>query len=298
MTLLLRRCQRQRLGTAIAVVCLLFQFCLVVSDGSNNPESLATTVADAAVASDTTKLLPASTVEGHRIPPELSPWDLYPNLLNITDDDRKRFHPVVKFPMVWQDVEQDDDNEPTRNVWGRNRRQRRRVPNYQVMDLRRVSSEAGLAPEEETREARRRGRRSEAAAHHQTGYDLRGFSVGRYDENRLELYESDMFDDDTHTVDGFQGHRTVHMGMDLQGPLGTKVFSLCAGKVHSAGYNADRGDYGNVIVIEHDLGNNRSLWALYGHLDPSVAQRLKPGDKIRKGQFLGKLGDIHENGGW
>ena len=28
---------------------------------------------------------------------------LYPNILNIIDDDRRKFHPVVKFPHVWSE---------------------------------------------------------------------------------------------------------------------------------------------------------------------------------------------------
>eukprot|EP00545_Synedropsis_sp_CCMP1620_P000827 CAMPEP_0119020574 /NCGR_PEP_ID=MMETSP1176-20130426/24352_1 /TAXON_ID=265551 /ORGANISM="Synedropsis recta cf, Strain CCMP1620" /LENGTH=308 /DNA_ID=CAMNT_0006975027 /DNA_START=55 /DNA_END=981 /DNA_ORIENTATION=- len=230
-------------------------------------------------------------VEDHSIPRRfLSPLDDYPNSLNITEEDRRNFHPVVKFPKIW--IEDGGGNK------------RRKVDNYRVLDLQMTSAMDELASEEERVERRAAaakkswGRRKKV-----TGGDrLQGYAVGRYDENRVNLYASDMFDDATHDIDGYTGQRTVHIGIDLDGPVGTKVFSFANGIVHSAGYNADLGDYGNVIVIEHDLGDvngmERKIWALYGHLNDASVQNMPPGKPIKRGDYLGRFGDVYENGGW
>jgi murein DD-endopeptidase MepM/ murein hydrolase activator NlpD len=42
----------------------------------------------------------------------------------------------------------------------------------------------------------------------------------------------------------------------------------------------------------------RRVYALYGHLDDAAIVDKKTGDKIVKGQVLGRMGDIHQNGGW
>jgi hypothetical protein len=208
----------------------------------------------------------------------------YPNLLNITEEERNSFHPVVKFPKIWMETEEGGE------------RIKKQVLNYQVLDLTSMSGADQLASEEERME-RRAGKKSPPQ-------ELKGFAVGRYDENRAKLYSSALFDDTSNTIDGFAGARTVHIGIDLDGPLGTKVFSFANGIVHKVGYNAELGDYGNVIVIEHSLrhgddgGSERKIYALYGHLDGKSTKGKKEGQKIKKGQLLGRMGDIHENGGW
>jgi Peptidase family M23 len=107
-----------------------------------------------------------------------------------------------------------------------------------------------------------------------------------------------MFDDADHQIDGYAGQRTVHIGIDLDAPLYTKIYSsFCRGVVHSAGYNAALGDYGNVIVVEHDLGSfangtARRLWALYGHLDDKSVVGMHPGKRVKRGECLGRMGDI------
>jgi len=136
-----------------------------------------------------------------------------------------------------------------------------------------------------------------------------------------------MFQDESRNVDGYQGARTVHMGVDLGGPVGTKVYAFEEGTIHSAGYNPDLGDYGHVMVVEHSLPSisldvedkdaskqetvdsdasgvtettthERKVWALYGHLDAKSVRDKVPGKRVRKGQVLGRIGDVHENGGW
>lgn len=231
----------------------------------------------------------SNAVDGYSIPQEtLSAWTEYPNPLNITDTDRKSFHPVVKFPQVWMDV--DDDSNSNKKA-----KKRQKVDNYRILDHTISSAAVQLATEEERQVNKKNKSRPVAPP---TDY-----AIGRYDENRVNLYKSDLFDDQSNDIDGFAGARTVHIGIDLDGPFGTKVHAFTDGIVYSSGYNADLGDYGNVIVIEHDLGDGengepRKVWALYGHLDgKSIAGKSK-GKKIKKGQVIGRFGDIHENGGW
>lgn len=112
------------------------------------------------------------------------------------------------------------------------------------------------------------------------------------------------------------------MGMDLGGPVGTEVHSFADGVVHSVGYNSELGDYGHVVVVEYDLGSSLlgsnidrdgdgngdatcasekeipKVWALYGHLDASTLERNQVGKEVKRGDILGLLGDVHENGGW
>ncbi len=113
------------------------------------------------------------------------------------------------------------------------------------------------------------------------------FSIGRYDEDRKGLYESELFG----------GIRTLHVGIDIGGPVGTSVQAFFEGIVFDQDYLPEEGDYGNVIILEHDF-NGVKLWSLYGHLDSKSIKHLKLGEKVKSGQILGWLGDKNENGGW
>lgn len=158
------------------------------------------------------------------------------------------------------------------------------------------------------------------------------YSIGKYDENRVNLYSSALFQNDENMVDGFDGARTLHMGIDLCGPVGSAVYSFADGVVHGVGYNSELGDYGYVVVVEYDFGktgagsstncssdpdtnvdestdatsddacdsatDSAKIWALYGHLDASTLERNAVGKEVKKGAILGLLGDVDENGGW
>lgn len=259
---------------------LCFSFLIVDSESKLNPEN------------ETVRS--KNTVDGYSIPLNfLSPVDEYPNPLNITEADRQNFHPVVKFPKIW--IEQNDDDS--------DKKRGRKVDNYQILDLQTSSATNELASEAERIKRREEVSKRKWGRRNKDENDpLKGYGVGRYDENRVNLYASEMFDDSTHTIDGYAGERTVHIGIDLDGPVGTQVFAFTKGVVHSSGYNSDRGDYGNVVVIEHDLGEvngmQRKIWALYGHLNDQSVLNMPPGKPIKRGQHIGRFGDIHENGGW
>ena len=210
------------------------------------------------------------------VPKQLcSPFGSYPNPLGITEDDRASFHPVVKFPTIEAD-----------SSGGRVQ-----IPDVTIRDNTRPNELVYIVTEEQQRQRREEVKLQGSATRHNSGSP--DFNVGRYDEDRRGMYISELFAKDA-------APRTVHIGIDLGGPIGTDVHSFADGVVHSVGYNPDLGDYGHVIVIEHTIqSTGAKVWALYGHLDESTVKRGNaPGTAIKKGQVIGRLGDIWENGGW
>lgn len=203
------------------------------------------------------------------IPPPLSSFGSYPNPLELTDEDRAFFHPVVIFPS-----ENTENSEQT-------------TPLHEILDLTHPSSTRQLATEEE-RIARTSNDRPHAPP----------FAIGRYDEDRVGLYSSDLFHDLENSIDGYQGKRTVHIGIDLEGPVGTPVHAFSKGTIHSVGYNPALGDYGHVMVICHELPKSRKVYALYGHLSADSIQGRMAGQRVASGEQIGRIGDFFENGGW
>ncbi len=112
------------------------------------------------------------------------------------------------------------------------------------------------------------------------------WTIGRYDEKR-SIYTSELF----------SGGRSIHIGLDIGGPVGTPVHAFADGILYAAGYNSAKGDYGHVVVTQHRL-DDVDLWALHGHLDAASSERSVVGSEIRRGEILGWFGDQHENGGW
>ncbi len=199
------------------------------------------------------------------VPPELlSAFGQYPNILQLSDAHRKTFHPVLLVP---------------------------KGTTPKPLDYRNAK---GLA----SPQAITRARRWRWLTRHVQRFRKRHWSIGRYDENREAMYSSEHFQNLDNHIDGYGGRRTVHLGIDLGAPVGTKVYAFTDGIVHSLGYNPQHGDYGHVIVIQHTLPSGGDVWALYGHLDQSTFRGKQRGTRIRKGQVIGRLGDCHENGGW
>ncbi|MBT8399538.1 MAG: aminotransferase class III-fold pyridoxal phosphate-dependent enzyme, partial [Rhodothermia bacterium] len=116
--------------------------------------------------------------------------------------------------------------------------------------------------------------------------------VGRYDEARI-CYSSHQF----RTIGGEQ--RTIHLGIDLFASPGTSVHAPIEGRVHSFRNNDLDLDYGPTIILEHGVPERGlPFYTLYGHLSRSSTEELSVGDQVGRGERIGAIGAIAENGGW
>ena len=100
-----------------------------------------------------------------------------------------------------------------------------------------------------------------------------------------------------YTAPLFEGQRTVHMGIDLGGPVGTPVHAFFDGTVHDLANHQADGDYGPTLITRHQLGDT-ILYALHGHLSAQSLDDKKRGQVVKRGECLGWLGSEEENGGW
>lgn len=87
--------------------------------------------------------------------------------------------------------------------------------------------------------------------------------------------------------DPVYGTTKHHDGMDFASPTGTPVYATGEGTVKSAGWDSG---YGNAIVIDH--GYNYTT--RYAHLSEIL---VKPGQKISRGDLIGKVGSTGKSTG-
>lgn len=241
----------------------------------------------------------------HRVPRDmLQDFGSYPNILNVTGRMRREFHPVIKIPMrkksreavgsanrfwPWQKRPAEDEDVPACDANGQKLNS---TYDYVVRDFTgNDNDDATVLLEGGGGVPHLVGTREEASLYVKNTKMSRQFDVGRYDEDRRGMYTSSLFARDEY-------QRTVHVGIDIGGPVGTPVYAFEDGIVHSAGYNPDLGDYGHVIVIEHVLKNRHKVYALYGHLSARSTRGKRTGQKIKQGQTIGYMGNTAENGGW
>ncbi len=83
-----------------------------------------------------------------------------------------------------------------------------------------------------------------------------------------------------HRIDPFNGHMAFHSGLDMAGPIGSKIYSTADGEILSAGRN---GAYGNAIDIDHGFG----VTTRYGHLSEVLVHE---GQQVKKGEVIGIQG--------
>ena len=88
--------------------------------------------------------------------------------------------------------------------------------------------------------------------------------------------------------DPFRGHAAMHAGIDLSGPVGTPIYATADGTVSDAGWNS--GGYGRLVKIDH----GRGIETRYGHLS---AIMVRPGDRITRGQLIGRMGSTGRSTG-
>ena len=113
------------------------------------------------------------------------------------------------------------------------------------------------------------------------------YSVGKYDEVRPNLYNTELFG----------GTRLIHMGIDIGGPVGTPCMAFADGEISHFGYNPEPGDYGNVVITRHEI-EGAPVWALYGHMDAASIEGKTVGQKVSAGEVIAWFGAYVENGGW
>ncbi|WP_018620188.1 peptidoglycan DD-metalloendopeptidase family protein [Spirosoma luteum] len=114
--------------------------------------------------------------------------------------------------------------------------------------------------------------------------------VGGYNEHRTIYRRSKHFNSD-------EAPRQIHLGIDFWAEAGTPVFAPLEGVVHSFQDNANFGDYGPTIILEHER-NGKPLYSLYGHLTRQSLEGLRPGKKISAGEKIAEIGPYPENGDW
>lgn len=117
------------------------------------------------------------------------------------------------------------------------------------------------------------------------------YGLGPFGERR-SVYATPQFADSASPE-----RRTFHMGIDVFAPAMTPLYAPLPGTVHEVAYNADPLDYGNTLILRHEL-NGLPLFTLYGHLAGTLPGLLQPGDRVEPGQLIAHFGDWHENGGW
>jgi 4-aminobutyrate aminotransferase-like enzyme/Ser/Thr protein kinase RdoA (MazF antagonist) len=118
--------------------------------------------------------------------------------------------------------------------------------------------------------------------------------IGRYNEPRL-LYNSPLFGAGSNATDE---HRTIHLGIDLFVAAGSAVYAPLEGVVHAFANNTAEKDYGPVVILRHGPGEGQDFFTLYGHLSKESLGKLRVGQAIARGERIGRVGAVQENGGW
>jgi murein DD-endopeptidase MepM/ murein hydrolase activator NlpD len=120
------------------------------------------------------------------------------------------------------------------------------------------------------------------------------YGIGGYGEDRVLYQRSSHF-----TAEGSidTAVRSIHLGIDIWGPAGTKVFVPVGGTVHSFAYNDNFGDYGATIILQHQL-ETIVFYTLYGHLSLADLSNMQEGKYISRGELLAHFGSPAENGDW
>ena len=115
------------------------------------------------------------------------------------------------------------------------------------------------------------------------------YGIGGYAEQRVLYKRSEHFSGEE--------PRNIHLGIDIWGDAGTKVYAPLGGMVHSTGYNNNFGDYGATIILQHQL-DTVVFHTLYGHVSLKDIELLEEGNYISRGQQFARFGEPHENGDW
>ncbi|WP_170427338.1 aminotransferase class III-fold pyridoxal phosphate-dependent enzyme [Ruegeria arenilitoris] len=121
-----------------------------------------------------------------------------------------------------------------------------------------------------------------------------GLWLGYYNEPRL-IYAEPAFRKGPWKA---SDRRTVHLAVDVFAPAGTVLHAPVSGRVEAVENRDAHLDYGGVVILHHETPEGDPFYTLYGHLDPEVCDRLKPGDPVAQGAAFARLGNATQNGGW
>lgn len=116
------------------------------------------------------------------------------------------------------------------------------------------------------------------------------YGIGGYDEHRTIYARS-------HHFDTTEEPRRLHLGTDIWGPAGTRIYNFYEARVHSFKFNDQFGDYGATIILKYEI-NGLTFYALYGHLSLESLNGLEEGQLIPAGEAFATFGIPEENGHW
>lgn len=80
---------------------------------------------------------------------------------------------------------------------------------------------------------------------------------------------------------------SLHTGVDYAASVGTEVFATASGEVTESSHDGNRGNY---VIIRHSPEHS----TFYSHLEKST---VKPGDRVRKGEIIGTVGNTGRSTG-
>jgi 4-aminobutyrate aminotransferase-like enzyme/Ser/Thr protein kinase RdoA (MazF antagonist) len=118
--------------------------------------------------------------------------------------------------------------------------------------------------------------------------------IGRYNEARY-LNITPTFAAGSNPTDEF---RTIHLGIDLYVPTGTPIYAPLDGIVHTYADHHSPGGNGPVIVLAHIYDEQPLFFTLYGNLSRESLDRIKIGQRIKKGERLAAVEGSDTNGDW
>ena len=116
--------------------------------------------------------------------------------------------------------------------------------------------------------------------------------IGGYLEHRVIYRRSPHFG-----LTAAEEARSLHLGVDVWLPADTPVLAPLPAMVHSLADNANFGDYGPTVILQHEL-EGTLFFSLYGHLSRREWQHLRPGQAIAQGESFATVGPFPENGDW
>ena len=116
--------------------------------------------------------------------------------------------------------------------------------------------------------------------------------IGLYKEKR-KVYKGNNFVSDL----SINERRNIHLGIDIFIKHETDLYAPFNGKIVILKNNSFKYDYGPTLVLEHKHKNIK-FYTLYGHLSKIILKKFKIGKKIRKGEWIGRIGRTNENGNW